>query len=86
MKFFRNNWYWILGIVIGVGLSCIILIQRNQQWTSETGNVVPDLFTQTESSEVLSPENGSLRSHQRIIRTNLSPGNEHHGYAPKPLI
>ena len=65
MKFFRNNWFWILGILIGVGISSIILGQRNQPQTDETGNMAPDLFTQTESSEVLSPENGSQRSYKR---------------------
>ena len=30
MKFFRNNWYWILGIFVGLGISMIILEQRNQ--------------------------------------------------------
>ena len=65
MRFLKNNWYWLLGVIIGIGISSVILIQRYQPQTSETGNVAPDLFTQTESSEVLSPENGSLRLHQR---------------------
>ncbi len=31
MKFFRNNWYWILGIVIGLGIGSIITMHRAQQ-------------------------------------------------------
>ncbi len=31
MKFFRNNWYWILGIVIGLGIGSIITMHRVQQ-------------------------------------------------------
>ncbi len=30
MRFFRNNAYWILGILIGIGISSIIMIQRSQ--------------------------------------------------------
>lgn len=43
MRFFRNNWYWILGIVIGLGIGSIITVHRVQQQTSETGNMTPDV-------------------------------------------
>ena len=42
MKFFRNNWYWMLSIVIGLGISSIILIQRDQLRVAATGNTAPD--------------------------------------------
>ena len=38
MKFFRNNAYWILSIVIGLGISMIILTHRGQQ-SAETENI-----------------------------------------------
>ncbi len=33
MKFFRNNWYWIVGIVIGLGIGSIITLHRVQSQT-----------------------------------------------------
>lgn len=36
MRFLRNNWYWIIGILIGIGVSSIILIQRHQPQTQNT--------------------------------------------------
>ena len=46
MRFFKNNWFWILGIFIGVGISSVILGQRNQPQTDETGNMAPDVADQ----------------------------------------
>ena len=43
MKFFRNNWYWVLGIVIGLGIGSIITMHRAQQQTSEPGHISPDV-------------------------------------------
>ena len=47
MKFFRNNWYWILGIVIGLGIGSIITMHRLQQQTSETKHRMPDVADHT---------------------------------------
>ena len=47
MKFFRNNWYWILGIVIGLGIGSIIVIQRGQQQTSEPEQQMPEVAEHT---------------------------------------
>ena len=55
MKFFRNNWFWILGILIGVGISSIILGQRNQPQTDETGNMAPDVAAHTPDATKLPP-------------------------------
>ena len=59
MKFFRNNAYWILGIVIGIGISSIILIQRYQPQTDETGQKTRSEKTkQKETLEVHTPDHG----------------------------
>ena len=42
MKFLRNNTYWILGVLIGIGISSIILIQRGNQQNAETAQHAPD--------------------------------------------
>ena len=42
MKFLRNNWYWILSIVIGLGIGSIITMHRVQQQASETQQI-PDV-------------------------------------------
>ncbi len=42
MRFFRNNAYWILGILIGIGISTVILIQRGKpQQDTETAQHTP---------------------------------------------
>jgi tetratricopeptide (TPR) repeat protein len=56
MKFFRNNWYWMLGIVIGLGISGIIVVQRGQLQTNETGNIVPDIADHTPDAIKPSPD------------------------------
>lgn len=43
MKFFRNNAYWILSIVIGLGIGSIITMHRVQQQTSEPEHISPDV-------------------------------------------
>ena len=47
MKFFRNNWYWMLSIVIGLGISSIIVDQRGQLQTSEAGSITSDIADHT---------------------------------------
>ena len=47
MKFFRNNWYWIFGIVIGLGIGSIIVVQRAQQQTSEPKQRMPEVAEHT---------------------------------------
>ena len=44
MKFLRNNTYWILGVLIGIGIgiSSIILIQRGNQQNAETAQHASD--------------------------------------------
>ena len=41
MRFFRNNWYWVLAI--GIGISSVTLIQHYQPQTSETGKITPGI-------------------------------------------
>ncbi len=43
MKFLRNNWYWILSIVIGLGIGSIITMHLVQQQASETEQPMPDV-------------------------------------------
>ena len=43
MKFLKNNAYWILGIVICLIVGSIIVVQRGQQQTAETGTITPDV-------------------------------------------
>ena len=68
MKFFRNNAYWILSILIGIGISSIILIQRNQPQTSETGSIVPNIADHTPDATILQPSDAapSGKSHAEI--------------------
>ncbi len=47
MKFFRNNAYWILGILIGIGISTVILVQRGQQQVVEAVQNIPDIADHT---------------------------------------
>ena len=47
MKFFRNNWYWVLGIVIGLGIGSIIVMHRVQQQTSEPEQRMPEVAEHT---------------------------------------
>ncbi len=56
MKFFRNNAYWILGIVIGLGIGSIIVTQRGQQQTTEIGKITPDITDKT--SDVTKQQSG----------------------------
>ena len=44
MRLFRNNWYWILGVFIsiGIGTSSVILIQPGHQRSTETVQSAPD--------------------------------------------
>ncbi len=43
MKFLRNNWYWMLIIVIVLGIGSIITMHRVQQQASETEQLMPDV-------------------------------------------
>ena len=43
MKFLKNNWYWVLGIVIGLGIGSIITMHRVQQQASEPEQRMPEV-------------------------------------------
>ena len=52
MKFFRNNWYWVLGIIICLIIIClvvgsIIVIQRGQQQIAQLGPTALDVADHT---------------------------------------
>ncbi|MDE0318069.1 MAG: hypothetical protein OXM61_24575 [Candidatus Poribacteria bacterium] len=47
MRFFKNNWYWILGIVICLIVGSVIIVQRGQQQTAEAGPITPNIAEQT---------------------------------------
>ena len=51
MKFFRNNWYWIFSIVIGLGIGSIITMHRVQQQTGEPEHISPDVAEQTPDAD-----------------------------------
>lgn len=55
MRFFRKNWYWILGFVICLIVGSIIVVQRGQQQTAETGPITPDIAEQTPNIVKSSP-------------------------------
>ena len=64
MKFLRNNWYWILSIVIGLGIGSIIIkMHRVQQQASETQHPLPDVAAHTPDADKtqmnLSPDSTS---------------------------
>ncbi len=55
MRFFRNNWFWILGIVICLIVGNVIIVQRGQQ-AAETGPITPDIAEQTpDTAKLQSP-------------------------------
>lgn len=47
MKFLKNNAYWIVGIVICLIVGSVIVVQRGQEQTAETGAITPDIAEQT---------------------------------------
>ena len=55
MRFFRNNWYWIVGIVICLIVGSIIVLQRGQQQTAEAGPIIPDITEQTPGTAKSTP-------------------------------
>ena len=59
MRFFRNNWYWILGIIICLVVGVIIGVQRGQQQIAEAGPITPDIAEQTPDT-AKSPPPGEL--------------------------
>ncbi len=59
MKFFRNNAYWILGILIGIGISTVILILRGQQKDAETTQHGPSAKPEQQGIAQVSPENAA---------------------------
>ena len=46
MKFIRNNWYWIFGIVIGLGIGSIITMHRVQSQTPAPEQETPAVSEQ----------------------------------------
>ena len=56
MKFFRNNWYWILGIVIGISISTVILIQRGDQQDVETNQQGSSVKPEQQNITQVSPK------------------------------
>ncbi len=55
MKFFRNNRYWVLGIVICLIVGSVIIVQSGQQQTEETGPITPDIAEQTPGTATSQP-------------------------------
>ena len=51
MKFFRNNWYWILSIVIFIGIGSIITMHRVQQQASESEQRMPEVAAHTPDAD-----------------------------------
>ncbi len=92
MKFFRNNWYWVLGIVIGLGIGSIIVVQRGQQQTREPEQQMPKVAESTPDTARNTPNNDVLRK-RRPVRINTdarkSSGTTHGGHdhpkRPSPL-
>ena len=78
MKFLRNNWYWILSIVIVLGIGSIITIHRVPQQASETEQLMPDVAK--------TPNFEAPRKH-RPIRMNKAARNtpELKNIAPIPV-
>ena len=51
MRFFRNNWYWIFSIVIGLGIWSIITMHRVQQQISEPEQKMPKVAAHTPDAD-----------------------------------
>ena len=73
MKFFRNNWYWMLGIVIGLGISGIIVVQQGQLQTSETGNITSDIADHTPDAVKPPPPGTSLSGYWHNDKWHAAP-------------
>ncbi len=93
MKFFRNNWYWVLGIVIGLGIGSIIVMHRVQQQTSEPEQKMPAVAEHTPDTERKTPNDAEVPRKRRPVRVNTdarkSSGTTHGGHdhpeTPPPL-
>lgn len=58
MTFMRNNWYWILGIVIGLGIGSIITLHRGQLQTPVPEQETPVVAEQTPNAT--QPQSGAV--------------------------
>lgn len=79
MKFLRNNWYWIVSIVIGLGIGSIITLHRVQSQAQEPEQETPAVAEQTPNAT--QPQNGAV-SHpisqqvpkkRGFVRSNRAP-------------
>ncbi len=79
MKFFRNNWYWIFSIVIGLGIGSIITMHRVQQQTSEPEHISPDVakpsISEVPGKTSSDTPNAAAPRHHRPIRFNRAARN-----------
>ena len=77
MKFFRNNWYWILGIVIGIG--SIITVSRVQQQTSEPEHISPGVakpsISEAPGKTSHGTPNAEVLRKRRPVRINMAARN-----------
>ncbi len=73
MKFLRNNWYWMLSIVIGLSVGSIITMHRVQQQESETEQPLPDVAAHT--PDVTKAPNVEVSRKHRPIRINKAARN-----------
>lgn len=53
MRFFRNNWFWIIGIVICLIVGSIFVVQRGQQQSEETGKITQDIAKSSPPGELV---------------------------------
>lgn len=72
MKFFRNNWYWVLGIVIGLGIGSIIAMHRAQQQDTKRRQHV-ERKTSEETSQNLQKGRGKTRGNMHTAAHSHTP-------------
>ncbi len=83
MRFFRNNWYWILGIIICLIVGSIIIVQRGQQQTAEAGPITPDTAKSPPPGELASliwydsPEKAISYALKGLRNNNSHPDSAH---------
>ena len=74
MRFFRNNWYWMLSILVGLGISMIILTQRNQPQVERRQHVERKTPGQTKQGKIRgSTTHSHSHYHQQRPRRHSMP-------------
>ncbi len=86
MQFLRNNAYWMLSIVIVIGIGSIIAMHRVQQQVSEPEHGMPDVAEQTQETSKRPIRAAPHPTSRKTLKT-IGPGHAGHNHpeTPPPL-